>query len=216
VVLKHIVHELRRHSPFTLFGSLTGIVLMMVFRRMPHDTAHAVFYVLHPMHIFLSAMVTTAIYCQYKPKAKNIPSRKFWKVLLVGYIGSVGIGTLSDSLIPWWGERLMDMEHAEAHIGFIEMWWLVNPLALFGVVLAYLKPFSKFPHALHVLLSTWASLFHMLMANDHVHAIPYFGVFIFLFLAVWLPCCFSDIVFPLLFVRDPKDIPESHCLCSGH
>jgi hypothetical protein len=31
-------------------------------------------------------------------------------------------------------------------------------------------------------------------------------VFVFLFLAVWIPCCVSDIVFPLLFVKaQPPD-----------
>jgi hypothetical protein len=32
----------------------------------------------------------------------------------------------------------------------------------------------------------------------------YAAIFIFLFLAVLLPCCVSDIVFPLLFVKDNK------------
>ncbi|AHM58129.1 hypothetical protein EAL2_808p06260 (plasmid) [Peptoclostridium acidaminophilum DSM 3953] len=27
-------------------------------------------------------------------------------------------------------------------------------------------------------------------------------IFVFLFLAVWIPCCTSDIVFPLLFVKE--------------
>jgi len=45
------------------------------------------------------------------------------------------------------------------------------------------------------------------------------GSFGFLFLAVWLPCCVSDIVFPLLFVRgEPRPfdkgrgehVPHSH------
>jgi len=215
-MFKHIVHELKAHSPFTFFGALTGIFLMIIFKDLPQNISYPVFYVLHPGHIFLSAFVTTAIYCRYKPKSRESLAKKWWKILLVGYVGSVGIGTLSDSLIPLWGERLMGMEHAEAHIGFIEMWWLVNPLALAAIVLAYLKPATKFPHAWHVLLSTWASLFHMIMANDQASAIPYFGVFVFLFLAVWVPCCFSDIVFPLLFVHDPKDLPESHCMCSGH
>lgn len=216
MIVKRIVYELREHSPFTLFGALTGIILMMAFKRLPQSTAYNIFYVLHPAHVFLSALVTTAIYCRYKPKTRTSPAKKIWKVLLIGYIGSVGVGTLSDSLIPLFGERLMDMQHAEAHIGFIEKWWLINPLALAGIAIGYFKPISKFPHASHVLLSTWASLFHMLMANDSVQAIPYFGVFVFLFLAVWLPCCFSDIVFPLLFVRDAKDLPEGHCICSGH
>ncbi len=29
----------------------------------------------------------------------------------------------------------------------------------------------------------------------------YVAISIFLFLAVWIPCCISDIVFPLLFVK---------------
>ena len=39
------------------------------------------------------------------------------------------------------------------------------------------------------------------------------GSFVFLFLAVWLPCCFSDIIFPLLFIK--SDI-EPLCLCDYH
>jgi len=34
---------------------------------------------------------------------------------------------------------------------------------------------------------------------------------VFLFLAVWLPCCTSDIVFPLLFVRPEDRPPCRHC-----
>jgi len=136
----------------------------------------------------------------------------FFKVLVVGFMGSVAIGTLSDSLIPFWGETLLNMPHRHVHIGFVEKWWLINPLAIAAIIIAYNKPVTKFPHAGHVLVSTWASLFHMLMASDHSHSVPYLGIFIFLFLAVWLPCCFSDIVFPLLFVRDKNAaITCGHC-----
>jgi hypothetical protein len=38
------------------------------------------------------------------------------------------------------------------------------------------------------------------------------GMFIVLFIAVWLPCCISDIVFPILFVG-PGRVP--HC-CPMH
>jgi len=199
--MSKIIHELKEHSPFTMFGAMTGIVLMMVFRRLPHETAHQIFYVFHPMHVFLSAIVTAAIYRQHQCRtAGGCPV--FWQVLLVGFIGAVGIGTLSDCLIPFWGETLLDLPHRHAHIGFIEKWWLVNPIAVAGILVAYYKPTTKFPHAGHVLISTWASLFHMLMAADHAHPVSYFGIFIFLFLAVWLPCCLSDIIFPLLFVRN--------------
>jgi len=196
-----IIHELKAHAPFTFFGALTGIVLMFVFRNIPHETAHNLFYVFHPLHVCLSAIVTAAMYKKYLANEK--PGIKvFLKVLAVGYVGSVTIGTLSDSLIPFWGETLLNMPHRHVHIGFIEKWWLINPLAVAAIVFAYFKPITKFPHAGHVLVSTWASLFHMLMAVDHGQAVPYFGILIFLFLAVWIPCCFSDIVFPLLFIRD--------------
>jgi len=117
--------------------------------------------------------------------------------------GSIGIATLSDSIIPYAGEILLDMPNREIHLGFIEKWWLVNPLAFAGVLIAYYKPVTKIPHAGHVLLSTWASLFHIFMAKGSVlSGAGYLVIVVFLFLAVWLPCCISDIVFPLLFVKE--------------
>jgi len=199
-MFKKIISEMKEHYPFTLFGALTGIILMMVFRKMTHETAHNLFYVFHPFHVLLSAVVTTALFCLYKPKEK-ISGLNMWKVLAVGFIGSVGIGTLSDSIVPFWGEALLDMPHRHTHIGIVEHPFLISGAALIGIALGYLKPMTKFPHAGHVLISTWASLFHMLMAADHHHAVSYFGIFVFLFLAVWLPCCVSDIMFPILFVK---------------
>jgi hypothetical protein len=200
IAFGRIIKELKEHSPFTSFGALTGIIFMMLFRNMSHETAHGLFYVFHPLHICLSAVVTAALYNKHIAKEpKSV--KKFLKVLVVGYIGSVMIGTLSDSLIPFWGETLLDMPNRHAHIGFIEKWWLINPLAVLAVVIAYHWPVTKFPHAGHVLISTWASLFHMLMASGNASGVSYFGIFVFLFLAVWVPCCFSDIVFPMLFIK---------------
>jgi len=126
----------------------------------------------------------------------------FWSLVIIGYVGSVGIATISDSIIPYFGETLLNMPNRGVHIGFIEKWWLVNPLALLGVAIAYFRPRTKFPHAGHVLLSTWASLFHIIMAiGGRLGWFSYIAIFFFLFLAVWIPCCVSDIVFPLLFVR---------------
>jgi len=55
------------------------------------------------------------------------------------------------------------------------------------------------------MLSTWASLFYF-AAFATAEWLPLLPViFVFLFIAVLLPCCLSDIVFPLLFVR--KGLP---------
>ena len=200
-----IIRELKEHAPFTLFGALTGIVLMLLLKDIPHGLAHKLFYIFHPLHIALSAIVTTSLYRMYLTYEK--PGIKiFFKILAVGYIGSVTVGTLSDSLIPFWGEAFLNMPHRHIHLGFIEKWWIINPIAFIAIAVSYKKPYTKFPHAAHVLISTWASLFHMLMAMDTLGRVPYLGIFIFLFIAVWLPCCFSDIVFPLLFIKDKSKI----------
>ncbi|NLB35671.1 MAG: hypothetical protein GX817_07710 [Elusimicrobia bacterium] len=203
--LKLIVKELKAHIPFTVYGAITGLVIMFFTRNISSDAAYNVFYVLHPMHVLLSALVTASMYESYKCSTDR---RKcsIWMLLLIGYIGSVGIATISDSIIPYLGETLLDMPNRGIHLGFIEKWWLVNPLALAGIAIAYFRPSTKFPHAAHVLLSTWASLFHIIMARGGALGLgSYILVFIFLILAVWLPCCISDIVFPLLFIKDKAE-----------
>ena len=203
---QRIVHELKEHLPFTVFGAATGIILMIALKGLPHETSHTMFYALHPMHVVLSALVTASMYELHRC-GKLRRKCNLFILLAVGYFGSVGIATVSDSLIPYWGEALFHMPYRQVHIGFIEKWWLVNPLALVGIAIAYFRPSTKFPHAAHVLLSTWASLFHILMAaGETISWVSYAGLFVFLFLAVWLPCCVSDIVFPMLFVKKRENL----------
>ncbi len=218
-----IVTELREHAPFTLFGAATGILAMLLFAKAPTEVSHGLFRVFHPLHVILAATVTASLYRLYE-KGKG-----FFVVLLVGYIGAVGTATLSDSVLPYFGESLLGVSvpteakvhsHAddqeaghgheaesgrpEIHLGFIEEWYLVNPAAILGVLIAWCRPRTKLPHAGHILVSTWASSFHILM-NTHRELSPVLllGAFVVLFIAVWLPCCFSDIIFPMFFVRSP-------------
>jgi len=205
-MFKNIYQELRNHISFTIFGAFTGIVLMLLFKDISYDAAHRLFFVFHPLHVLLSALVTTSLYrlhtCSKESgKICNLPL-----LLVIGFVGSVGIATLSDSIMPYLGEVLLDMPHRHHHIGFLEQWQLITGVAIVGIIIAYFNPTTKFPHAGHVLISTWASLFHILMAKGET--IGWFvclGIFIFLFFAVWLPCCVSDIVFPLLFTKKEQE-----------
>ena len=194
-MIKRISTELARHIPFTSFGAITGIIIMViiVLSNVPTQISHTAFYTLHPIHVVLSAMVTTAMYRKYSPG-------KLWVAILVGYTGSIGIATISDAIIPYLGGSLLGI-NIGFEVPFIEKWWLVNPMALVGIAIGYWKPATKFPHYGHVLLSTWASLFYF-TAFGIARWLPLLHfIFLFLFLAVWLPCCLSDIVFPLLFTR---------------
>ena len=159
-------------------------------------------------------------------------------LLIIGYFGSIGIAPLSDSILPFFGESLFGVaipthEHSEEaqgtlinesqtpeehtheghgiYLGFIEEWYVVNPAAFLGIFIAYFMPRTKFPHAGHVLISTWASSFHVMMNTQReLTAAILAGFFIVLFIAVWLPCCISDIVFPMLFIKSGEYKPLHH------
>ncbi len=202
-VLKSIVHELKDHAPLTFLGALSGVVVAVVFvyTHVGAEVSHALFATFHPLHVFCSAVATTAM-------LRLHGRRSIVASLLIGYIGSVGIGTLSDSIIPYLSELFLGIHdahiHAEAHIGFIHEWYLVNPLAFLGIAVAIWRPTTKIPHAGHVLLSTWASLFHILMAvseGGDLATLTLILIPLILFIAVWIPCCTSDIIFPLLLAH---------------
>lgn len=194
-MIKPIAYELVSHVPFTAFGAITGIIIMViiVLGNVPANISYTAFYTLHPLHVVLSAIATTAMYMRHS-------KGKVWAAILIGYVGSIGIDTISDAIIPYLGGTLLGIK-MEFEVPFIEKWWLINPMALIGITIGYQKQATKFPHYGHVLLSTWASLFYF-TAFGVAHWIPLLHlIFLFLFLAVWLPCCISDIVFPLLFVK---------------
>ena len=206
-MFKLIAHELKSHAPFTALGAVIGITVMVVIifgNILPQvsQVSHTVFYILHPLHIVLSATVTTAMY-------KNHGRGKVWAMILIGYFGSIAIATLSDSIIPYLGEVLLDLPNRGIRIGFIEEWYIVNPAAFAGIAIGYWKPVTKLPHFGHVLVSTWASLFHVIMAlGETVSWLTSLVIFAFLFIGVWLPCCTSDIVLPLLFTNQRKLLPR--------
>ena len=202
--LEPVTRELVRHAPFTAMGAVTGIAIMAIIELVnaPREISNALFYTLHPLHIVLSALVTTAMYKLYG-------RGKLPLLIIIGYTGSIGIATLSDIIIPYLGGSLLNIP-MEFHLPFIETdkmpfigiekWQVVNAAAAIGIAIAYWKPTTKLPHMGHVLLSTWASLFSFTAFGiaDWIPVLPF--ILVFLFLAVWLPCCLSDIIYPLLWV----------------
>lgn len=210
--IRHILRELESHAPFTAMGAASGVLLVFFFSAaaVPRVISETLFWTLHPVHVFLSALVTTAMYKLHTCPGIGLKCLRggcnLWALAAVGYLGSVGIATVSDCLIPFAAEFLLDMPRRGAHLGFIEMWWLVNPLALLGIAVGFAWPRTHFTHLGHVFLSTWASASHIAMASGAPFTwITALVVAFFLFVAVWVPCCASDIVFPLLFAGGKKE-----------
>ncbi|MHC4265546.1 MAG: hypothetical protein ACYSUK_06395 [Planctomycetota bacterium] len=235
--VKHILAELKGHAPFTIFGAFLGILFMLLFKNLTQTGSQTLFAIFHPAHVLLSAVVTASMFRIHTLK------KQILLVFIIGYIGSIGVATLSDIIIPHIGSDLLgldipahsevhqhtqehqeyvdaetDQEHKEEriHLGFIEEWYIVNPAALLGILLAYFLPRTKFPHAGHVLISTWASSSYLLMTlQAQINAFAVLGILVTLFIATWLPCCISDIIFPLLFVKSDLKLVNV-CACSDH
>ncbi|MEW6556801.1 MAG: hypothetical protein AB1349_05535 [Elusimicrobiota bacterium] len=123
-MFRQIVKELKNHTPFTFFGTLTGIIIMLFSLKLPHQVSYNIFYILHSLHVFLSALVTAAMYGLHecsRISAKCIKGQcNLWILLIIGYVGSVGIATISDSIIPYISEVMLKMPNRGIHLGFIE------------------------------------------------------------------------------------------------
>lgn len=207
-MIRRIVNELVEHAPFTAIGAVAGIIiiLIIIYGNVPARISQTIFLTLHPLHVMLSAIATTAMYRKYG-------NGKVWAAILIGSTGSLGIATISDAIIPYLGGVLLNVE-IDFHIPFIEEWWLVNPIALIGISIGFWTPTTKLPHSGHVLLSIGASALYF-TAFGIAHWLPLLPfIFLFLFLAVWLPVCISDIVFPLLFTR--KKLPTQERVTYNH
>ncbi|MGE4286004.1 MAG: hypothetical protein AB7F23_05270 [Phycisphaerae bacterium] len=216
---KEVLSEIVAHSPFTLCATVLGVLCMFLYSRLlPADNGE-IFHIFHPAHVVLSSWATTILFVRRETRARLL------KVFIIGYLGSVGIATLSDCILPFAGEEIMGIsvpvhgEHGRhgdeaaeeeaheaepllhrIHIGFIEQPILVNLSAFAGIAAALIiRSHPKLPHFFHVLVSVWASMGHIMMnASGPLTALNYLGAVIVIFFAVLLPCCVSDIVFPTL------------------
>ena len=111
-MVKHILRELKIHAPFTLFGAVTGIVILIISLKLPYGISYNIFYILHPLHVLLSALVTASMYKLHRCERTSIRCLR----------GKCNL---------YLGEVLLKMLNRGIHLGFIEKWWLVNPLAYY-------------------------------------------------------------------------------------
>lgn len=204
-----IVRELIHHLPYSAVGVAAALGFLLALEKVGwRGDAEGSFHIMHPAHIFLSALVTTAMFWKYE--------RKFFRALLIGLLGTLPICVVSDIAIPYLGGLLLGTP-VVFHLCVVEEPWLVFPASVVGVLcgmffLKWVERITEFGHLSHVLVSSLASLFYLISFDVTLWGGSISLVFAITLLAVWLPCCLSDIVFPLVFVRgEPPHIP-----CCGH
>ena len=203
---KYVLVELGYHLPYSIFGITVGLIAMGVLSAfailmsaeslLPRASSE-LFHVFHPAHVLISAVATTAMFFKHE--------KRIIKAAIVGFIGSVTICAVSDIFLPILGGFILG-SNMVVHICAFEEPGLIIPFAVVGVLAGLLvtKSFEKsteYSHSAHVFVSSAASILYLIGfgLTDWIHAIG--SVFVIIIVAVMLPCCASDIVFPLACVH---------------
>ncbi|MHC4917213.1 MAG: hypothetical protein ACYTGB_17165 [Planctomycetota bacterium] len=221
--------EFLEHFPFTVLSVAVGLIMLglltfvAVLLAPPgggaggehvaaavhpsfSSAAAVLFHVFHPLHMLFSAIATTAMFWRHE--------RRVFKALLVGAVGSIGICGLSDIILPYTAGLLIGTRVMHLHVCILKHPGMILPFAGLGLVLGLVLPADThkgtiFSHTAHVWVSSVASIMYLVSfgLTDWVSHLG--AVFACVVVAVIVPCCASDIVFPLLFSGGKGE----HCAC---
>lgn len=204
-----LLHELMHHLPYAIFSvAFALIILSLVTYGGGHDTSEAItdradalFHNFHFLHIIFAAVGTVVTYLRF--------SRAFLPGLLMGIFSPAIFCTLSDAVLPYYGGRMLGVT-MDWHICFYSELANILPFLLTGVLTGFvmghhhytkLGSFSVGSHFIHILVSSMAASLYLLANGffDWSHQIGY--VFLFLIVAVLIPCTISDVVVPMIFAK---------------
>jgi hypothetical protein len=173
-----------------------GVLTVLLEKKILPVQAGRLFHVFHPLHLLFSATATTAMFWRHD---KALP-----KAAIIGFVGAVVVCGISDIIIPFVAGELLGVK-MHLHICVIERPGLILPFVLFGIFTGLVVPAAIqstiFSHAAHIFISSMASILYLVSFG--LTEWIYVGgmVFIYMVLAVVIPCCTSDIIFPLLLTK---------------
>jgi len=214
---RQLAIELTHHLPYTIVGSLIAMVGVWWFSVQRLDAgqmdvllrqARSSFHLFHPIHICLSAIATTSLFWRHE--------RNILRAIFVGAWGTIIPCGLSDYIFPYIGGRLLG-QTMQLHICIISHPQLFFSFLALGILggfwaEAQLTSSHLFSHGAHVFVSSAASLLYLISFGFTAWLTDVrfvFPVFLVIVVAVWVPCCISDIVIPAASVKIPTD-PNTH------
>ena len=201
---KLITVEVAQHLPYTIVGTLIAMAAVWWLgtqqRSLDHPEAAfgqygSLFHMFHPLHICLSAIATTSLFWRHE--------RHVARALVVGALGTIIPCGLSDYVFPYVGGRLLG-QSMHLHMCIIEEPQLFFPFLGFGLLGGFwaekrLTGSHLFSHGAHVFVISAASLLYLMSFGftgwliDHRLLFPVFAIIV---IAVWVPCCVSDVIVP--------------------
>ncbi|MFA6527437.1 MAG: hypothetical protein WCT20_03370 [Candidatus Babeliales bacterium] len=208
-VLEHhhtVLDEIFCHLPFAIFSVAFAMICLSLFSysSSPSETStltYRLFHNFHYLHLLFAATGTVLTFLRF---SKNI--------LLgigVGFAVPAFFCTFSDAFLPYLGGKYVNLS-MHFHWCFLSHLDVVLPFLIVGMIngwamsnhrLNYQLFFSLGFHFIHILISSMASVLYLISFGfcDWWNHMGF--VFIFLIIAVLIPCTFSDIIVPMLFAR---------------
>jgi len=205
-----VLHELMVHLPYAVFSVAFGMALLSFtsFYTMgvtSPDTVRAgsdvLFHCFHFMHLVFAATGTVITFFRF--------SKSILGSVIVGTFSPIVFCMLSDAILPYIGGRMLGVSMT-LHLCFLTEIYNVIPFLLVGLInglvlschrASLLPMYSIFSHVIHILVSSLASTFY-LISHGFIRWYDDIGfVFLFLIVAVVLPCTLSDLVVPMLFAK---------------
>lgn len=210
--------ELMHHLPYAIFSVALGMIVLSLLdysstvqsfgvaaRKTVCSGYHMLFHSFHFLHILFAATGTIITFSRF--------SSSVTKALIVGTASPAFFCMLSDVISPYLAGRALGVS-MELHICFHRELQNVLPFlgigVLNGMVLrlhhsSMLRVFSLGSHFIHIFISSLAALFYM-VSHGFENWYPQMGyVFLFLVVAIVIPCTFSDVIVPMYFAGKHKN-----------
>jgi hypothetical protein len=207
--------EITCHVPYAIFAVAIGLGILSILSFLSADTifenpdffrksARMMFHSFHFMHIAFAATGTVLTFMRF--------STNRVAALIVGIISPMVFCTLSDAILPYLGGIALGVP-MHFHLCFLTEYKNIIPFFVIGIVNGFILGsrgenhrtiYSLFSHAAHIIISSLASIFY-LVAQGFVQWHLQIGfVFLFLIIAVVVPCTISDIIIPMVVARAGK------------
>jgi len=208
-----IMSELMCHFPYAIFSVAASLSILsfLVYMTMGvtdpaliRTNADTLFHSFHFIHIVFAA---TGVLISFFRFSKNIV-----KGILVGIVTTITFCSLSDAVIPYLAGRLLGVD-MHFHLCFLTELHNILPFLIIGLANGVVMGlyhrsrsgfYSVFSHFFHILISSFASTFYI-VSHGLLDWYSVIGmIFLFLIIAVVIPCTLSDVVIPMAAARIGK------------
>jgi hypothetical protein len=203
-----VLDEIFCHLPFAIFSVAFAMICLSFFAttnvspvNLVNSITYRLFHNFHYLHLLFAATGTVLTFRRF--------SNNVVLGIGVGFLVPAFFCTISDAFLPYLGGKYINLS-MHFHWCFISHLDIVLPFLVVGMIngwvmnnhrMNYQLFFSLGFHFLHIFISSMASVLYLISFGfcDWWNHMAF--VFMFLILAVLVPCTFSDIVVPMLFAR---------------